>query len=407
VTIKRVPAYLALEDGSYFEGTSFGAARDTEGEFVFNTSMTGYQEILTDPSYKGQVVVMTVSHVGNYGINDDDPESDKPQVEGFVVREACHTPSSWRSRQSLPDYLERNGIAGIEGIDTRALVLLLREKGAMRGVVSVGEKKRAKLVERAKSVTPIEKRDLVAEVTCKKAYEWEDPSKEVLSGQLLVGGEGGRLPNGPNGKEAQMRLNYKPEEKMPEGPFKVVLLDCGVKRNIMRSLAGLGCRVTVVPAFTTADEMLALKPDGIMLSNGPGDPDRLAKISSAVRGIIGKVPVFGICLGHQMVGKALGASTYKLKFGHHGGNQPVIHLPTGTVAITSQNHNFAVDDKTLPASAEVTHLNLNDRTVEGLKHKEAPLFTVQYHPEAAPGPHDAAPLFRQFIRMIAAHQGVS
>jgi carbamoyl-phosphate synthase small subunit len=391
---KRVPAYLALEDGSYFEGTSFGANKDTEGEFVFNTSMTGYQEILTDPSYKGQVVVMTVSHVGNYGINLDDPESEKPQVEGFVVREACHQPSSWRSTQSLPDYLGKSGIAGIEGIDTRALVLLLREKGAMRGVISVGEKKKANLVERAKAVTPIEKRDLVAEVTCKKAYEWKQEAEPSM-------------PSGPNGKEAQMRLDFKPEEPMPAGPFHVVLLDCGVKRNIMRCLANIGCKVTVVPAFTTAEEMLAMKPDGIMLSNGPGDPGRLPQISAAVRGIIGKVPVFGICLGHQMVGRALGAGTYKLKFGHHGGNQPVIHLPTGTVAITSQNHNFAVDDKTLPANAEVTHLNLNDRTVEGLKHKEAPLFTVQYHPEAAPGPHDAAPLFKQFVRMIASHKGVS
>lgn len=367
-----LPATIALEDGSVFTGASFGAPRDSGGEFVFNTGMTGYEEILTDPSYKGQVVVMTVPHVGNYGVNGDDAESGAPHVAGFVVREACREPSNWRSRESLPDYLVRHGITGIEGVDTRALVLLLREKGAMRGIISVGKHRRAALVEQAREVPRIEERDLVAEVTCAEPYEWKQPP--VPSGAL-------------------------------RGKFHVVVVDCGVKRNIMRCLADRGCRITVVPAFTGAGEILAQGPDGVVFSNGPGDPERLPQVSAAVAGLIGRVPVFGICLGHQVIGRALGGRTYKLKFGHHGGNHPVMHLASGTVAITVQNHNFAVDAESLPREAEVTHLNLNDRTVEGLRHRELPLFSVQYHPEAAPGPHDAISLFDRFVEMMPGEHG--
>jgi carbamoyl-phosphate synthase small subunit len=341
--------------------------------------MGGYQEILTDPSYKGQMVVMTVAHVGNYGINPEDVESAKPHVEGFIVREACHAPSSWRSRESLPAYLKRNGIVGISGIDTRALVTVLREKGALRGVISTKEGRKDVLVDKAKSVPPIEEKDLVQEVSCAKPYEWREPVR---------------------------RLEASEQIKLPAaaGPWRVVVVDCGVKFNILRSLASNACLVTVVPAFSTTEEIMSHSPDGVLFSNGPGDPDRLPKICEAMRGLLGKVPVFGICLGHQVMGRAFGGRTYKLKFGHHGGNQPVRHEPTGTVAITVQNHNFVVDPATLPAEVEVTHLNLNDRSVEGQRHKGIPAFSVQYHPESCPGPHDASGHFREFTAMMAAHR---
>ena len=386
---RRKPAWLALEDGSVFEGLSFGAEGDAEGECVFNTSMTGYQEVLTDPSYKGQMVVMTVANVGNYGINPEDGESDRAHVAGFVVREACAEPSNWRSREALPAYLRRHGIAGIEGVDSRALTALLRTKGALRGVISTRESKRAALVTRARAVPPIEERDLVQEVTCSKPYPWNEPVS-VPGTRDLHGGQT-QIEFGTNGAAG--------------GPFHVAVVDCGVKRNILRSLVSQGCRVTVVPAFSTAGEILSHHPDGVVFSNGPGDPERLPKIVEAVRGCIRRVPVFGICLGHQVIGRALGGRTFKLKFGHHGGNHPVRHTTTGKVAITVQNHNFAVEASSLPSEAEISHLNLNDGTVEGLRHRNLPVFSVQYHPEAAPGPHDAVPHFKEFVRMMAADRG--
>jgi len=372
----RRPATLALEDGSVFPGYAFGAARDSFGEVVFNTSLTGYQEILTDPSYRGQMVAMTVSHVGNYGINPEDGESAGVHVDGFIVRAACASPSNWRSRESLHAYLNRHGVTGIEGVDTRALVILLRTKGALRGVIGVGSPSAATLVKRAKASPRIEDRDLVEEVSCRKPYEWTEPFRDPVAPD----------PWNPPGQDA----------------LHAVVVDCGVKRNILRSLVSQNCRVTVVPAFTPTAAILDLQPDGVVFSNGPGDPDRLPQLAQVVRDCIGKVPVFGICLGHQLVGKALGGKIFKLRFGHHGGNHPVRHEPTGTVAITAQNHNFAVDPKPLVREAEVTHLNLNDRTVEGLRHRSLPVFSVQYHPEAAPGPHDSRRLFREFVTMMAA-----
>ncbi len=378
---------LALEDGSTFEGRTFGHTGDAEGEVVFNTSMSGYQEVLTDPSYRGQIVVMTVSHVGNYGINPEDEESSGVHVAGFVVRESCAAPSNWRSVESLPAYLARHRVTGIEGVDTRALVALLRTKGALRGVIAVGEHVRpAGLVKRAKSVRRIEERDLVQEVTCKSPYEWT---------------EGVRVVAPAPGTDGQLTIDSHPGD-----PYNVTVVDCGVKRNILRSLVSAGCRVRVVPAFTPSSAILSSKPDGVVFSNGPGDPDRLPKIVEAVKGCVGKVPVFGICLGHQVIGKALGGRTYKLKFGHHGGNHPVRDEETRSVAITVQNHNYAVDPKSLPSgSAMITHINLNDGTVEGIKHPTLAVRSVQYHPEACPGPHDASGLFKDFVSMVAVSKG--
>ena len=374
----RVPAVLALEDGSVFHGFSFGARRDTQGETVFNTSMAGYQEILTDPSYKGQMVVMTVSHVGNYGINPEDGESARPYVEGFIVREACPEPSNWRSRQSLHSYLAGAGVTGIEGIDTRSLVIILRTKGALRGVIGTGRPSPSSLVRRAKASPRIEDRDLVSEVSCRKPYEWTEPFRDPVN----------------------------PDPWSPPGPdaLRAVVVDCGVKRNILRMLVTLKCRVTVVPALTSSAEILALRPDGVVFSPGPGDPRRLPHVVGAMSGCLGRVPVLGICLGHQIFGASLGGRIFKLRFGHHGGNHPVMHLPSGRVVISSQNHNFAVDPKSLPRVAEVTHLNLNDRTVEGLRHRRVPAFSIQYHPEAAPGPHDSRYIFRDFVAMMAEHR---
>lgn len=366
-----------------FEGVSFGAEGETGGETVFNTSMAGYQEVLTDPSYKGQMVVMTPSHVGNYGINAEDGESERPHVEGFIVREACRNPSNWRSRESLPAFLKRFGILGIEGVDTRALVALLRSKGALRGVISTREKRPATLVKKARAVPPIEERDLVQEVSCRTAREWHEGVRPLAE---------------PGSADASSQLELGPHA----APRHAVVVDCGVKWNILRSLVSAGCRVTVVPAFTDAKAVLALKPDGVVFSNGPGDPERLPQLCETVRGLVGRTPVFGICLGHQVIGRAFGGRTFKLKFGHHGGNQPVRHEPTGTVAITVQNHNFAVDAASLPPEVEVTHINLNDRTVEGLRHRTLPVFSVQYHPESCPGPHDAQGHFKEFVAMMTA-----
>ncbi len=371
-------ALLALADGTVFPGWSFGAEGDTVGEVVFNTSMTGYQEVLSDPSYSGQIVAMTYPEIGNYGVNDEDYESDRIHVEGFIVKEAWETPSNWRATRSLHAFLADQGVVGIQGVDTRAITRRLREHGSMMGAISTEDLDAGRLVDRARAAPGLEGRDLVREVTCAEPYRWEQAEWSLEGGY--------RTPRQP-------------------GRFKVVAYDFGVKYNILRGLTAAGCDVTVVPAGTTAEDVLALDQDGVFLSNGPGDPQGVPYAAEAVRRLIGKKPLFGICLGNQILGLALGGTTTKLKFGHHGGNQPVKDLATGRVEITSQNHNFVVDMDSLErsdhaAALEVTHLNLNDRTVEGLRHRDVPLFSVQYHPEASPGPHDAAHLFRRFVEMM-------
>ncbi len=360
----RNPALLALEDGRTFRGRSWAAEGETCGEMVFNTSMTGYQEVLTDPSYAGQIVCMTYPLIGNYGVNSDDEESARPWVEGFVVREASRMASSWRAQETLDAYLKRWNIVAIEGIDTRALVRHIRDKGAMRACLSTTDLDEESLVARARQSPPMENRELASVVTTKESYE-------------VV----------PEGEER----------------FHVVCYDFGVKRNSLRELARLGCRVTVVPASTASAEVLALSPDGIFLSNGPGDPASMNNEVEEIKRLLGaKVPTFGICFGHQLLGRAFGGKTFKLTFGHRGGNQPVKDLQEGGVEITSHNHGFAVEAESLPADVEVTHINLNDRCVEGMRHKTLPVVSVQYHPEAAPGPHDAAHHFRRFISLMEA-----
>jgi carbamoyl-phosphate synthase small subunit len=366
-------ALLALADGRVFEGESLGARGETVGEVVFNTAMSGYQEILTDPSYKGQLVCMTAPHIGNTGVNEEDVESRRPWVEGFIVREASPLPSSWRATGTLDAYLAAHGIVGIQGIDTRALTRHIRDRGAQEGVISTEELDRDRLVAKAKASPGLVGRDLVQEVSCRAAYEWSE--------SVWRRGEGyGRL---------------------VEPRHHVVAFDSGVKQNILRQLVSLGCRVTVVPAFASAEEVLALAPDGVFLANGPGDPEGVPYLAGAVRGLLGRRPIFGICLGHQILALALGARTYKLPFGHHGANHPVKDLVAGRVEITSQNHGFAVDPDSCPSRGlEVTHLNLNDGTCEGMRHRDLPVFSVQYHPEASPGPHDAHYLFGRFIELM-------
>jgi carbamoyl-phosphate synthase small subunit len=361
-------AVLALADGTYFEGESFGAPGEAIGEVVFNTSMMGYQEILTDPSYKGQIVTMTYPLIGNYGVNDEDFESHTPWVEGFVVKECSPVVSNWRARRSLPDFLRAYGIVGIAGIDTRALTRYIRDKGAQEGIISTLESDPAVLVERARAAPGLSGRDLVQAVTCATSYPW-DGGGSTLS---------------------------EPLRPPAVSPF-VVAYDYGIKRNILRRLVDWGCQVTVVPASTGAETVLDMQPDGIFLSNGPGDPAAVPYAIEHIKRFIGVKPIMGICLGHQILALACGAQTYKLKFGHHGGNQPIRDLQTERVLITAENHGFAVDARTLPAAMEVTHMNLNDDTVEGIRHRELPVFSVQYHPEASPGPHDARYLFGQFI----------
>jgi carbamoyl-phosphate synthase small subunit len=378
------PALLALSDGTVFEGRSFGAVGETAGEVVFNTSMAGYQEILTDPSYRAQIVVMTYPLIGSYGVNDEDVESARPQAAGFVVREYQAKPSNWRATRSLHAALESAGIVGIEGIDTRALTRHLRSRGVMEGVVSSTLVDPAALVERARAVPGMVGRDLVREVTCDAPYEWTGGG--TIDGWAASGST--RAPRAPRS-------------------FHVVAYDYGIKWNLLRMLVDVGARVTVVPARTSARDALALSPDGIFLSNGPGDPAALPEIVSVVRDLLGKKPVFGVCLGHQLMGLALGGRTFKLKFGHRGANQPVIDLDTRRIAVTSQNHGFAVDGATLGAGARVTHLNLNDDTVEGLAHDALRAFSVQHHPEASPGPHDAAPLFERFAQVIEESRGAA
>jgi carbamoyl-phosphate synthase small subunit len=355
-------AILALEDGTIFRGESFGATGERYGEVVFNTSMTGYQEILTDPSYKGQIVTMTYPLIGNYGINSEDVESRKPFVEGFVVKECSKRASNWRSQKTLDAYLKENNILGIEGIDTRALTLHIREAGAMKAVLSTEDLNHKSLVQKAKDSPGLIDCDLVKEVTNRKKYIWL--------------------------KTEKVR-------------FKVIVLDCGVKYNILRELLKHKCQVIVVPADTEASEILEMKPDGLLLSNGPGDPAAVKYVIETTKKLISKLPIFGICLGHQMLGLALGGETYKLKFGHHGANHPVKDLKTGKVSITVQNHGFCVDiDSLNKKEIEITHINLNDQTLEGMRHKKLPIFSVQFHPEASAGPHDARYLFEEFIEMM-------
>jgi carbamoyl-phosphate synthase small subunit len=369
-------AILALADGRVFIGKAFGARGEVTGEVVFNTSMTGYQEILTDPSYCGEIVTMTYPLIGNCGINPEDIESGRPHLSGFIVKEACPYPSNWRSTTTLDEYLEKNGIVGLQGIDTRALVRHIRDNGAQTGIISSLDLDPASLVEKARKALPIVGRDLVQEVTCKKPYHWTEGLWKLGEGYQQAG----------------------------DSRYKVVAYDFGIKRNILRNLVGIGCDVTVVPASTPAEEVLAMNPDGVFLSNGPGDPEPVVYAQENIRQLLGKVPIFGICLGHQLLALALGGRTYKLKFGHRGGNQPVQRKSEGQVEITSQNHGFAVDGDGIKDSAVLTHINLNDNTIEGLEHCKLPAFSVQYHPEASPGPHDARYLFDRFATMMDKHR---
>ena len=361
-------AILLLEDGTSFLGRSFGAEGEAVGEVVFNTSMTGYQEILTDPSYKGQIVTMTYPLIGNYGVNSEDVESQRPWLEGFIVKEYSSFPSNWRATEPLDRLLKRNRIVAIEGIDTRALTRKIRDRGAMQGILSTEGFETASLLKKLKSSPTLVGQDLVKQVTCAELYPW---------------------------KEGAWR------EAVPVSVYHVVAYDFGIKQNMLRRLVQMGCRVTVVPAETPAEKVLAMNPDGVLLSNGPGDPEAVTYAIRNTEKLIGKRPLFGICLGHQILGLALGGKCKKLKFGHHGGNQPIMDLATRRVQITAENHGFAVDIQSIEKEVELTHVNLNDNTVEGMHHRTLPVFSVQYHPEASPGPHDAHFLFKRFVESFA------
>ncbi|MCM8819331.1 MAG: glutamine-hydrolyzing carbamoyl-phosphate synthase small subunit [Candidatus Omnitrophica bacterium] len=354
-------AILVLEDKTVFRGKAFGGEGEAFGEIIFNTSMTGYQEVLTDPSYKGQIVCMTYPLIGNYGVNRKDIESKRPTVEGFVVKELSKLYSNWRAEKSLDEYLKENNILGIEGVDTRSLTLHIREVGAMRAVISTNDFNIDSLIKKVRKSPSLIGRDLVKEVTTKKKFVWD----------------------------------------VPNSKYKIGVIDCGVKYSILKELLKNRCKIIVFPAFTSAEEILEFKPDGILISNGPADPAPLDYIIKTVQKLIGKLPIFGICLGHQILGLAFGGKTYKLKFGHHGGNHPVKDLKTDKIFITVQNHGFCVDINTLPKKEiEITHINLNDQTLEGIRHKKLPIFSVQFHPEAGPGPNDAKCIFNEFIQLI-------
>ncbi len=373
-------AILALEDGHFFYGYAFSgfSKKETGGEVIFNTSMTGYQEILTDPSYKGQIVVMTPSEVGNYGVNDEDIESEKVHVNGFVIKDLSPIASNWRAKKRLQEYLEENGVIGIYGIDTRALVRIIRKYGVMKGYIGIGDIDPREAVTKARSIPDISELDLVSQVSHKEPYKWEEGSWVWPEGYT------------------------KPKEKK----FKVAVLDFGVKRNILRLMVDRGLDLTVFPHNTKAEDIIDFKPDGIFLSNGPGDPAILHFQINQIKKLLNTgIPMFGICLGHQLLSWAIGGKTYKLEFGHHGGNHPVKNLKTGKVEITAQNHNYATDPDSLPSNVEITHINLNDNTIEGIKLTDRPAFSIQHHPEASPGPHDSYYIFDEFVKLIEEVKG--
>lgn len=374
------PAFLALEDGSVFKGISIGAAGETTGEVVFNTSMTGYQEILTDPSYRGQIVTMTYTEIGNYGVNEVDVESDRPHVAGFIVRAESRLHSNYRSNEGLNDYLKRHNIVALAGIDTRALVRLIRNTGALKGIISSADLDPASLIKKAQKSPSLVGRDLVREVIPERARQWNEALYQI---------------------ESNRSGNIKDSQSKPH----VVCLDFGMKWNIARHLFDRGNRVTILPGTATAAEVMSLKPDGIFLSNGPGDPEPLTYAISTIRELVGKRPMFGICLGHQLLSLACGAKTFKMKFGHRGANQPVLNTDSGRIEITCQNHGFAVDEASLPSTLRITHRNLNDNTIAGVRHRQANAFSVQYHPEASAGPHDSQYLFDDFQKQIVAKVG--
>ena len=368
-------ALLVLADGKIYKGEHFGSEGEVEAEIVFNTSMSGYQEIITDPSYCGQMVVMTYPLIGNYGVNPEDFESDRPHLSGFIIKELSKVQSNWRSRGSLEEFLKETNVFGIQGIDTRALTRQIRDKGAQQAILSTDTSDPQRLIEKVRKSPGLIGRDLVKEVTCENAYDWNENEWTIQNGKTKLKG-------------------------VKDRPYNVMVYDFGVKRNILRKLTRAGCKVRVVPANTPADEVLATRPDGIFLSNGPGDPAAVPYAIENVKTILGKVPVFGICLGHQILSLALKGKTYKLRFGHHGGNQPVLDVKSGKIEITSQNHGFAVEQNSFDSDVDITFLNLNDDTVEGIQHKSWPVFSVQYHPEASPGPHDSEYLFYKFVNLM-------